>query len=181
MTRKEMAEVMDYLKSSYPATWEKGVMDERKTIAVWTDQFADTDARIVQAAVKSIVATNTSDYAPNIGQIKAEIYKLTSGGVDVQEMWTHIRAAISNSGYHAGEEFSKLSPIERKVVGSPRQLYDWGMMDVDTLDSVVASNVQRALRDRVEVERYQAALPASVKARLDVLVKLIEGGEQDGL
>lgn len=179
MTVKEMAAVMDYLKTSYPFTWEKGVTDERKTISVWADQFADDDPKLVQAAVKSIVATSTSDYAPNIGQVKAEMYKLTSGGVDVQEMWTHIRAAISNSGYHAGEEFSKLSPIERKVVGNPRQLYDWGMMDVDTLDSVVASNVQRALRDRVEVERYQSALPASVKARLDGLVKRIEGGDPD--
>ena len=179
MTVKEMAAVMDYLKTSYPYTWEKGVTDERKTISVWADQFADDDPKLVQAAVKSIVATSTSDYAPTIGQVKAEMYRLSAGGANAQEMWTHIRKAISNSGYHSADEFALLSPIERKVVGSPRQLFDWSQMDVETLDSVVASNIQRALRDRMETERYQAALPISVRDRLEGLVKRIEGGEPD--
>ena len=98
---------------------------------------------------------------------------------DANEVWQHIRYAISNSGYHAVEEYARLSPIEQRLVGSPRQLYDWGQMDVERLDSVVASNVQRNYRELISQEAYQLSLPSNVSNRLKELVsktyKLIEG------
>lgn len=163
MTTEETAKVMEYIKTCYPFAWKQ--VDAKKTVAVWADQFSEEPRPLVMAAVKAYVATNASDYPPNIGQIKAMIHKLSAGDeLTESDAWTHIRKAISNSGYYAAEEFEKLSEVEKRLVGSPKQLYDWAMMDVSTLDSVVASNVQRAFRSVTEKVRFEAALPQTVKA-----------------
>lgn len=163
MTTEETAKVMEYIKTCYPFAWKQ--VDAKKTVAVWADQFSEEPRPLVMAAVKAYVSTNATDYPPNIGQIKAMIHKLSAGDeLTASDAWTHIRKAISNSGYHAAEEFENLSDTEKRLVGSPKQLYDWAMMDVDTLDSVVASNVQRAFRSVAERKRFEAALPQTVKA-----------------
>lgn len=160
---EETAKVMEYIKTCYPFAWKQ--VDAKKTVAVWADQFGEEPRPLVMAAVKAYVSTNATDYPPNIGQIKAMIHKLSAGDeLTASDAWIHIRKAISNSGYYAAEEFEKLSDTEKRLVGSPKQLYDWAMMDVDTLDSVVASNVQRAFRSVTERKRFEAALPQTVKA-----------------
>lgn len=163
MTTEETAKVMEYIKTCYPFAWKQ--VDAKKTVAVWADQFSEEPRPLVMAAVKAYVSTNATDYPPNIGQIKAMIHKLSAGDeLTASDAWTHIRKAISNSGYHAAEEFENLSDTEKRLVGSPKQLYDWAMMDVGTLDSVVASNVQRSFRSVTEKVRFEAALPQTVKA-----------------
>ena len=171
MTIKETAAIMEILTIAYP-NWK---VDGAKALKLWANMFADDDPEQVALAVKAYIATDTSGFAPSIGQIKTQIVKMESASMPTdQDAWTHIRAAISNSGYHSGEEFAKLTPIEQRIVGSPRQLYDWALMDVDTLDSVVASNVQRAYRRIQEREQYKLALPAKLVKQLEAF----EGREQ---
>lgn len=163
MTVSDMAKVMEYLKTAYPMAWRD--VNEKRTLAVWADQFAGDEPEIVQMAVKAFVAMDASGYPPSIGQIKHMAYELRNNTTETaQEAWTHIRAAISNSGYYSGEEFEKLSPVEQRLAGSPRQLYDWSQMSVETLDSVVASNVMRSFKAVQEKEQYRAMLPPAVKA-----------------
>lgn len=178
MTVTETAKIMDYLKNGCPNGTRQ--LDEKKAVLVWADIFSDEEYPLVVAAAKAYVSTNTSGFFPVPAQIKAEITKARMAGMpDANEVWQHIRDAISNSGYHAVEEYARLSPIEQRLVGSPRQLYDWGQMDVERLDSVVASNVQRNYRELISQEAYQLSLPSNVSNRLKELVsktyKLIEG------
>lgn len=178
MTVAETAKIMEYLKQGCPNGTKQ--LDEKKAVMVWADQFADEEYALVAAAARAYVATNTSGFFPVPAQIKAEITKARMADMpEPYEVWNHIRKAISNSGYHAGEEFDLLSPIEQRLVGSPRQLYEWGQMDIDRLDSVVASNIQKNYRELVSKESYRMALPTSVSNRLKELVsktyKLIEG------
>lgn len=171
MTVQETGRVIDYIKIAFPMAWKD--VDHKKTVAVWADMFADEDVRSVMAAVKAYTATDASGFAPSIGAIKSELVKAKlAGAPTAQDAWNHIRKAISNSGYHAAEEFEQLTAAEQRIVGSPRQLYDWGQMDVETLDSVVASNVQRAYRAIWEAERDRLALPSSVSVRLAELANM---------
>lgn len=170
MTVNEVASILEYIHACYPDRWRN--VNERNMIKAWSDQFAGCDPDLVQAAVKAYVATDSEGYVPGPGQIKAQMVKLqTLDAPTPNEVWSHIRAAISNSGYHASEEFEKLSPVEQRLVGSPRQLYDWGQMDVERLDTVVASNIQRAYRTEQERHSYMMALPPVVKERLEQLTE----------
>lgn len=170
MTRSEAKAILAVLATEYPEAYKS--VDVNAKTALWATMFADDDPQDVAMAVKAYIATDTSGYAPKIGQVKAQMVKAkTAGAPSAVEVWNHIRKAISNSGYHAAEEFEKLSPVEQKIAGSAKQLYDWAMMDVDTLDSVVASNVQRAYRGLQEHESYMLALPQAVSQRLQALAE----------
>lgn len=177
MTTAETARVLEYLKTCYPSAWKD--INEKRMVAVWADQFSDTDYGLVTAAVKAFVATDHSGYVPSIGQIKHQINLFHDfGDPTPTEAWNHIRQAISRSAYYSDTEFAKLTEIEQRLVGSPRQLFDWSQMDADTVDSVVASNVQRGFTAIMQRRQYEQALPSAVKERLkqlsDSLVKRIE-------
>lgn len=168
MTSSDARKILAILATEYPEAYK--TVDVNAKVALWSTMFADDDPQDVAMAVRAYIATDTKGFAPKVGQIKAEIVKAqTAGAPSAVDTWNHIRRAISNSGYHAAEEYERLSPAERMLVGSPRQLYDWSQMDVETLDSVVASNVQRAYRGLLESERYKMALPAAVSERLEAL------------
>jgi predicted small lipoprotein YifL len=86
-----------------------------------------------------------------------------------QEAWALVSKAIRNSAYNSAEEFAKLPPVVQRLVGSPSQLREWGQMDSDTVNSVVASNFQRSYRARAKNERDYLALPSSVKSYMAAL------------
>jgi hypothetical protein len=70
------------------------------------------------------------------------------------EAWALVRKAASNSFYgQAAKEFDKLPPILQRLVGTPNQLRDWGMMDSNEFNTVVASNFQRSYRARVKSDK----------------------------
>ena len=170
MNASEARGVLAILATEYPEAYKN--VDVNAKVGLWAVMFADDSAEDVVMGVRAYMATDVKGFAPKVGQIKAEIVKVkTSGAPAASDVWNHIRKAISNSGYHSVEEFEALSPVEQRIVGSPRQLYDWGQMDVDTLDSVVASNVQRAYRTMLEDEKYRMALPPSVSSRITQLAE----------
>ena len=168
MTLKETGQVMAVLKVAFPA-WGKG-MDDAEALAMvhlWAELFSDDPAQEVLAAVKSLIATQKEGYPPTIGAVKAQLDKLRTGErMTDEQAWRLIYKAICNSAHNSGGEFSALPPELQRLVGSPNQLRDWAMMDAATVNSVVASNVQRAYRTRTEAEREMRVLPESVRTAL---------------
>lgn len=165
MTVAEMGRVFEYIQAGYPGAWKDA--NQQHVIALWAELFAQDDMHAVMMAVKAHVAT--SNRPPTPADIKDELIRQRQGSGSAIDAWNHIRKAISNSGYHAAEEYERLSPVEQRLAGSPHQLRDWAMMDVDTLDSVVASNVQRAYRACSEEEKRRLALPQSVAQEIEAL------------
>ena len=173
MTQKETSIIMDILKTAYPRFYNgPGAPDKLQTLNLWAEMFADDDVAMVAAAVKSYIASDVTGYPPHIGAIKNAMYDLTqAGSLDAAGAWQLVRKAIANSGYESKREFDRLPENVRRIVGSPSQLRDWGMMDSDTVHSVVASNFQRAYRARQESMRRDALLPADVKRLLSGVVR----------
>ena len=85
------------------------------------------------------------------------------------EAWELISKAIRNGLYGAGEEYAKLPPLLQRLVGSPEQLGVWARMDSATVQSVVASNVQRAFRVAQEREDWQKNLPPDVRELIEAM------------
>lgn len=167
VTFDDVRTILTVLKTEYPQSF-RGMSREDATarLNLWAEMFADDDAGLVGAAVKSIIVAGNREFAPNIGQIKEQMRKLTEkhGDKSEAEAWARIRKAIRNSGYESREEFDRLPPILQRLVGSPSQLREWAMMDSDELNTVVASNVQRAYRTMQQREIETAKLPKEVKA-----------------
>lgn len=168
MTRDETRRILAVLRTAYP-NFYRNVSDSdiTATINLWTSMFEDDDPRLVAAAVKSIIVASNWEFPPNIGTIKEQMRKLIQDD-DLSEMeaWAKISAACRNGIYGAQEEFDKLSPTLQRIVGSPQQLSEWALLDADSLQSVVASNIQRSFRTVQQREREQAKLPQEVQALL---------------
>lgn len=97
--------------------------DMKMTVAVWANMLADYDAVEIGNALKAYIATDTTGFAPSIGQLTAKLNQLKNGDqLNGNEAWTLVYKALCNSTYHAQEEFDKLPPLVQKAVGSADSL-----------------------------------------------------------
>lgn len=178
MNRQETGAIMDILKAAYPRLYADQ-KELRGALNLWHDMFADDDVRIVAAAVKRLIATDTKGFPPPIGAVKEQIWRIqNSDQITEQEAWQMVAKAVNTS--NAERSFNELPPEVRQIVGSPVQLTEWGRMDETAFQSVVASNFQRSFRARKEVEKERAKLPQDVRrleqiATRALLMEALEG------
>lgn len=166
MTRQETGIIMDILTTAYPAFYNgRNAPDMRMTVNLWAEMFAEDDVKIVAAAVKALIATDDKGFPPHIGAVKNRIRQISNPDeMTEQEAWALISKALRDGYYNAEAEFAKLPPLVQDVVHDPRQLREWSMMDESTVQSVVASNVQRSFRAKAQSRRDFEALPKDVQA-----------------
>lgn len=166
MTLEETGIIMDILKTAYPRFYSgPNAPDKMKTLRLWAEMFARDDVALVAAAVKALIESDSKGFPPHIGAVKEKL-RLISGGDEMTEAeaWGIVAKALRNSAYGSREEFEKFPPVIKRVVGSPSQLREWGMMDSETVHSVVASNFQRSYKAIAQREKELAKLPPDVKA-----------------
>ena len=166
MTIEETGIIMDILKTAYPRFYSgPNAPDKMKTLRLWAEMFARDDVALVAAAVKALIESDSKGFPPHIGAVKEKL-RLISGGDEMTEAeaWGIVAKALRNSAYGSREEFEKFPPVIKRVVGSPSQLREWGMMDSETVHSVVASNFQRSYKAIAQREKELAKLPPDVKA-----------------
>lgn len=166
MRKTETMAIMAILKEAYPMYYRDKSKEELGTaVNLWTEMFADDDVNLVKAAVKSFIANDIKGFPPVIGQIKASLHKLTQPvQMTEQEAWTLVSKAISNSTYNATSEYEKLPKVLQRVIGSPSQLKEWSQMEVDAVQSVVASNFMRSYKVKSANEQEYQKLPNDIKA-----------------
>lgn len=165
MTRKETATILAVLQTNYPENFKgksDAIMDAM--VNLWYGVFARDRYEVVQAAVMAYIQTSTDRFMPNIGMIREEIRKLTTPeGMSEAEAWGLVKNALRNGLYGYREEYAKLPPLVQRCVGSENTIREWAMMDVDSLDSVVASNFQRSYRAISKSEEEWAKLPPGAR------------------
>lgn len=171
MTRQETLMLMGTLRVAYPQYYARQSVEEANAaVGLWQMMFAEDDAKLVSAAVKAFIATDTKGFPPAIGQIKDKLDKLRAeahgGELTAMEAWQIVRRAIGRSYYHAAEEFEKLPDTIRAVLGGPSALHDYANMDEETVNSVVASNFQRSFTARRDHVIEMRKLPEDVKLLL---------------
>jgi len=173
MSLEETGQLMDILETSYPQFYKNQTDEERApAVTLWASMFADDPAKVVAAAVKALIVADVKGYPPHIGAVKARIRQLTEPeGMTETEAWGLISKALSNGIYGAKDEFEKLPPVLQKLVGTPNQLKEWALMDSDSVQSVVASNLMRSYRVLEQRERDYMALPRDVKRMLGTITK----------
>lgn len=165
MNRNETKQILAVLRTAYP-NFYRGIPNDdlRGIVDLWSEMFKDEPAQLVAVAVKAMIASRTNTFPPNIGEIKEQITKMRMPNeMTAAEAWTLVANAIRNGLYGAQEEFDRLPPTVKRLVGSPQQLREWAEMEADTVMSVVASNFQRSYNVRAKSDREYAALPSDIR------------------
>lgn len=168
MTRQETMAIMAILREAYPMYYKDKSKEElTASVNLWASLFEEDDPRLVQAAIKAHIVSDTKGFPPVIGQIKSQIQKLsTPEEMGETEAWAIVSRAIGNGFYGSVEEFEKMPPVIQKSVGSARQLQEWAQMDASDVQTVVASNFMRSYRVKIKHEQEYNALPADIKQML---------------
>lgn len=145
MTRSDVIDVLSDLRVAYPGFCRDLPREDlERVVQLWQAHFAHEDPRLVRTAVHALIDADTRGFAPGIGAVKEMIRKLSGEDKTALEAWRLVREAASDGLYNARRRFDALPPLVRQLVGSPAQLTRWAMEDEATLDTVTASNFQRA-------------------------------------
>lgn len=168
MTREETIKIIRIMVDSYPNYKPNNISE---TVDVWNMMLSDYDYNIVAMALKAYILSDTSGFAPAIGQIVAKIQTISRPQeLSEMEAWSLVSKAIRNSGYNSVEEFSKLPPLIQKAVGLPNQLRTWAL-DENYNEQVVSSNFMRCYRTELARHEELSKMPKEVKALIENVSK----------
>ena len=160
MTRDETVNIIRVMVDSYP-NYKPNNLSE--TVDVWHTMLSDYDYNLVSMALKSYILSDTSGFAPAIGQIVAKMHAITHPQeLNEMEAWSLVSKAIRNSIYNSADEYAKLPSIVQKAVGLPSQLMQWAIDDSYN-ESVVSSNFMRCYRIELAREKELSMLPEDAR------------------
>lgn len=165
MTREETIKLLMVIQSAYPS-----FKPPDKTVAVdtWYTILKDMDYNVVQMGLRAYITSDTSGFAPSIGQLINTIYAIQNPQeLNEMEAWFLVSRAIRNGYYGAVEEFNKLPPLVQKAVGSPDNLRNWALTDSKSIENVVQSNFMRTYRTVVNRENEIKKMPADVRTLIE--------------
>ena len=141
--------------------------DISETVDVWQMMLSDYDYNLVAMALKAYILSDTSGFAPSIGQLVGKIQTLTKPQeLNEMEAWSLVCDALQNSGYNYAEEYAKLPPLVQKAVGLPTQLQTWALTENLNKD-VIGSNFMRCYRIEVERQNEISIMPQNVRQILE--------------
>ena len=178
MKKTEIAQLLSLIEAEYPQSF-RGLSEEQRNLklGLWEKEFENDEAMVVYAAARTLMRSGR-EFAPTSGQIREKMTEFSDvNTLDEQQAWALVAKACSNGSYGYRTEFEKLPPTVQKAVGRAEQLRDWAAIDVDTLQTVVASNFMRSYRTALAREKEMSRIPSEVLARITGQnVRLLENG-----
>lgn len=176
MCREEVKRIIQIIIASYPNYKPANLSD---TVDVWSMMLEKYDFKQVTVALKAYIATDCSGFAPSIGQIIEKIHVTDKyNGLNEMEAWALVSRALRNGFYGAEEEFKKLPPLVQKAVGTPGNLRNWALTDVQSVENVIQSNFMRTYRAELGRANEYERMPESVKKIISSTGGMLEGGKE---
>lgn len=173
MTREDVKKILLIITNSFP---NFKPTDMKVTIDIWFDMLQEYPAESGLMALKTYIATDTSGFAPSIGQLISKMNVVDElNELNEMEAWTLVRNALSDSIYHAQERFNELPDTVKKAVGSADILRAWGT-DEDYNENVAQSQFMRCYRNVLERKKEIAKLPTSVRTLIGNTTQKMIGG-----
>ena len=165
MTREETVKIIRIMVDSYPNYKPNDISE---TVDVWQMMLSDYDYNLVAMALKAYILSDTSGFAPSIGQLINKLHEVQSPQeLNEMEAWLLVGKALRNGTYGAVEEFNKLPPLVQKAVGSPDNLRNWAQTDSESIENVVQSNFMRTYRTVVNRAKEYRKMPKDIQALIE--------------
>lgn len=138
------------------------------TAQIWADMLYDYTYEQVAMALKAYIQTDTSGFAPAIGQVIATINRLHAPeALNDMEAWALVSMALRNGYYGAEAEFEKLPPLVQQAVGCPDNLRHWSQSDLSSIETVIQSNFLRTYRIIVQREQEKQKMSVDLQKLID--------------
>lgn len=139
-----------------------------ETVDVWNMMLNNYSYEQVSVALKAYVFSDTSGFAPSIGQLIGKI-QIISQPQELEGMaaWGLVSKALRNGTYGAVEEFNKLPPLVRQAVGMPDNLKNWATSDYQTVETVIQSNFLRTYETVVKRANEINRMPDNIKSLIE--------------
>lgn len=173
MERREVATLLATIQAYYP---QYNPPDKTIAVNAWFDILKEYPKELVENALRAFISTDTTGFAPSIGQLIGKMNLIQSmGELNEMEAWALVSKAIRNSGYHSVEEFEKLPELVQKSVGTPSQLRTWAL-DQNYNEQVVSSNFIKCYRTETKMKREYMSLPQNIRDSISVASKNSDAG-----
>lgn len=167
MTREDTMKILATIQAAYPNYKPN---DKTAALNTWWTLLQEYPYEQVSLALKAYIQTDTSGFAPAVGQVIAQIQKITQAEVlNEMEAWALVSRALRNGYYGAEKEFDRLPPLIREAVGSPDNLRNWSQSALDSIETVVQSNFLRTYRAVVEREKEYNRVSGEIRFRIDAM------------
>ena len=165
MTETEVRKLLAMTQAVYP---NYNPPSREAAVNAWLMCLSEYDNNAVMAAFKAYITTDTSGFAPSIGQLLDKLHAIQNPQeLNEMEAWSLVSKALRNGYYGAVEEFNKLPPLVQKAVGSPDNLRNWSQTDTNSIENVVQSNFMRSYRLVVNRENEIKKMPADVRTLIE--------------
>lgn len=139
-----------------------------ETVDVWQMMLDEYSYNQVSIALKAYVTSDTSGFAPSVGEIVAKIQLLSQPQeLDGMAAWGLVSKALRNGTYGAVEEFNKLPPLVKQAVGMPDNLKNWATSDYQTIETVIQSNFLRTYETIVKRANEMNRMPDNIKSLIE--------------
>ena len=165
MTETEVRKLLAMTQAVYP---NYNPPSKEAAVNAWLMCLSEYDNNAVMAAFKAYITTDTSGFAPSIGQLLDKLHAIQNPQeLNEMEAWSLVSKALRNGYYGAAEEFNNLPPLVQKAVGSPDNLRNWSQTDTNSIENVVQSNFMRSYRLVVNRENEIKKMPADVRTLIE--------------
>lgn len=172
MERKEFKTLVKGMKAVYA---QPTFIPDQDAFNVWYELLRDLSYEQVNIAIQKYMLTEK--FPPTIADIRTkanDIVAKIEESMSELEAWSLVSKAISNSGYHAEEEFDKLPEVCQRAVGNPQNLKEWAMMESDSVATVEQSHFIRNYRVAVQRMQEDAKIPNNIKVAIADMRKKVE-------
>lgn len=176
MEREEFKTLVKGMKAVYA---QPTFIPDQDAFNVWYELLKDLPYAQANIAIQKYMLTEK--FPPTIADIRTkanDIVAKIEESMSELEAWSLVSKAISNSGYHAEEEFDKLPEACQRAVGNPSNLKEWAMMESDKVATVEQSHFIRNYRVAVQRMQEEAKIPNHVKAAIASMREKTEAIEQ---
>lgn len=171
MNREETAKLIFTVKAVYPSHYARyTAQDFENLIAAWCAVLEDYTYAQASTGLKIFLSSETKGFPPTPGQIIDCIHKtmpkaeLEMSGL---EAWALVRKAISKALYYADEEYNKLPDVVKKAIGSPENIKQLAMMDIDEVETVEQSHFIRAYEALKVQKKDEVKIPREIRELIE--------------
>lgn len=165
MVREETVKIIRIMCDCYP-NYKPNNLSE--TVDVWNMMLENYSYEQVSVALKAYINSDTSGFAPSIGQLIGKIQTISQPQeLDGMAAWGLVSKALRNGTYGAVEEFNKLPPLVRQAVGMPDNLKNWATSDYQTIETVIQSNFLRTYETVVKRANEINRMPDDIKSLIE--------------
>lgn len=172
MTENETKKIIMTIEAAFP-NWKPQAPNDF-VVNLWHKFLATFEQKEVARAVQVYIATDTSGFAPTIGQIIDRIHVLVEPEqLNDMQAWALVAKAIRNSSRNSKAEFARLPLIVQKAVGSEQQLKIWATGE-NYNANVVSSNFIKTYRSVLQREKELAKMPVEIRSLIKSTTEAVQ-------